>query len=161
MLLPELAGLTNLCLPATKFGQTENYLFRLQRLKPLKVDVAYPLVPQFDIRLGFLSFCEQSGVRAIVGAVEDENPPVSVPSRNNPAFLLDEGSEVREPNLHPLVHDLSDRDQVLRNRRNVQHVHKFPFLPDMAQGNFSDIRNRMRSVISGRDYSGVLRFLEV
>jgi hypothetical protein len=47
---------------ATKFRQTKNYLFRLQILKPLVVDVAYPLVPQVDIRLGFLSLREQSGV---------------------------------------------------------------------------------------------------
>ena len=44
---------------------------RLQVLKPLIVDVAYPLLPQVDIRLGFLSLREQSGVGAIVGAVED------------------------------------------------------------------------------------------
>jgi hypothetical protein len=155
VLLPELAGFANLCLTATKFGQTENYLFRLQLLKPSVVDVAYPLVPQVDIRLGFLSHREQSGVGAIVGAVEDEHPPVSASSRDNPAFFFDEGSEVRKPNLHPLVDDFSDRDQVLRNRRNMQHVHEFPFLPNLAQGNFSDVRILIRSVISGRDYSGV------
>ena len=43
VLFPKLAGFTNLCLPATKFGQTEHHLFRLQVLKPLVVDVAYPL----------------------------------------------------------------------------------------------------------------------
>jgi hypothetical protein len=108
VLLRELAGFTNLSLTATKFGQTENYLFRLQILKPPIVDVAYPVVPQVDIRLGFLPLCEQSSVGAIVSAVEDEHPPVSAPSRNNLAFFFDEGSEVRKPNLHPLVHDLSD-----------------------------------------------------
>ena len=45
VLLPELAGFTNLCLPATKFRQSEHDLFQLQVLKPLVVDVAYPLVP--------------------------------------------------------------------------------------------------------------------
>jgi hypothetical protein len=119
MLLPQLAGFTNLCLAATKFGQSENHLFRLQILKPPEVDVAYPLVPQADIRLGFLSLREQSGVGAIIGTVEDKHPPISASSRNDLAFLLDEGSEVRKPDLHSLVDDLSDRDQVLRNRRNV------------------------------------------
>jgi hypothetical protein len=108
VLLPELAGFTNLCLPATKFGQTENCLSPLQLLKPPIVDVAHPLVPQVDIRLGFLSLREQSGVGAIVSTVEDEHPPVSAPSRNNPAFIFDEGPEVRKPSLHPLVDDLSD-----------------------------------------------------
>ena len=161
MLFPEVAGFTNLCLPATKFGQSENYLFRLQVLTPLIVDVIYPLVPQVDIRLGFLSLREQSGVGAIVCAVEDEHPPVFASSRNTPTFFLDEASEVRKPNLHPLVDDLFDRDQVLRDCRNVQHVHEFPFLRDMAKGNFSDIRDRMQSVVSGCDYSGVLRFFQV
>ena len=45
VLLPKLAGLTNLCLLATKFEQSEHHLFQLQVLKPLVVDVAYPLVP--------------------------------------------------------------------------------------------------------------------
>jgi hypothetical protein len=119
VLLPKLAGFTNLSRAATKFGQTENHLFRLQILKPTEVDVAYPLVPQVDIRLGFLSLREQSGVGSIVSTVEDEHSPVSVSSRDNPAFLLDEGSEMRKPDLHPLFDDLSDRDQVLCNRRNV------------------------------------------
>ena len=61
VLLPELAGFTNLCLPATKFGQSEHNLFRLQVLKPLIVNVAYPLVPQVDVRLEFLSLCEHCG----------------------------------------------------------------------------------------------------
>jgi hypothetical protein len=108
VLLPELPGFANLCLPATKFWQTENYLSRLQVPKPPIVDMAYPLMPQVDIRLGSLSLREQSGVGAIVGTVEDKQPPVSAPSRNNPASIFNEGSEVRKPNLHPLVDDLSD-----------------------------------------------------
>ena len=39
MLLPKLASFTNLCLLATKFGQSEHHLFRLHFLKPLVVDV--------------------------------------------------------------------------------------------------------------------------
>ena len=39
VLLPKVAGFTNLCLPATKFGQSEHHLFRLHFLKPLVVDV--------------------------------------------------------------------------------------------------------------------------
>ena len=39
----------NLCLPATKFGQSEYYLFRLQLLKPLKIDV---VLLETDVALG-------------------------------------------------------------------------------------------------------------
>ena len=45
VLLPKLAGFTNLCLSATKFGRFKHHLFQLQVLKPLIVDVTYPLVP--------------------------------------------------------------------------------------------------------------------
>ena len=45
VLLPKLAGFTNLCLPATKFWQSEHHLFRLKVLKPFVVDMAYQLVP--------------------------------------------------------------------------------------------------------------------
>ena len=49
VLLPKLAGFINLCLLATKFGQSEYHLFRLQVLNPFVVDMAYPLVPQVDV----------------------------------------------------------------------------------------------------------------
>ena len=49
VLLPYLAGFTNLGLPTTKFWQSEHNLFRLQVLKLFIVDVANPLVPQVDI----------------------------------------------------------------------------------------------------------------
>ena len=156
MLLPKLAGFTNLCLLATKFGQSEHHLFRLQVLKLLVVDVAYPLVPQVDVRLGFLSFREHCG--ATVRRVEDEHPPISTPLHNHLAFFLNEAPEVCKPDLHPLVNDLSDRHQVLCDCHNVKHVHEFPFLPEMAQGNFSDIRDRMQSVVSDYDYSRLHRF---
>ena len=102
---------------ATEFRQSEHNLFRLQVLKPLIVVVAYPLMPQVDIRLDFLSFREHGG--AYVIGVEDEHPPISAPLRNNLAFFLDVAPEMCESNLHPLVNDLSDRHQILRNCRDV------------------------------------------
>ena len=79
--------------------------------------MAYPLVPQVDVRLGFLSFREHCG--ATVSGVEDEHPPVSTPLRNDLAFFLDEAPKMSEPNLHPLVDDLSNRHQILRDCRNL------------------------------------------
>ena len=81
------------------------------------VDVAYSLVPQVDVRLDFLSFCEHYGATII--RLKDEHPPVSVPLRNNTTFFLNEAPEVCKPDLHPLVHHLSDRHQVLRDCQNV------------------------------------------
>ena len=106
VLLPEQAGFKNLCLPATKFGQSEHHVFQLYVLKPLIVDVAYLLVPQVDARLDFLSSCEHCGVA--VSGVEDKHPPVSAPLRNHRAFFLNEAPEVCKPNLHSLVDDLYD-----------------------------------------------------
>ena len=65
------------------------------------------------IRLDFFSFREHGG--AYVIGVEDEHPPIFAPLRNNLAFFLDEAPEMREPYLHPLVDDLSDGHQILRN----------------------------------------------
>ena len=91
MLLPKLAGFTNLCLSATKFGQSEHHLFRFEVLKPLVADVAYSIVPQVDVRFGFLSFREHCG--ATVSGVEDEHPPIFAPLRNHTTFFLNEASE--------------------------------------------------------------------
>jgi hypothetical protein len=117
VLLPKLAGFTNFGSPAAELRQTENDLFRLQVLKPPVVDVAYPLVPQVDVRLDLLSFREQSGAKVI--GVEDKHPPVSAPLRNDFALILNEAPEVRKPHLHPLVDNLTDGHQVLRDCRNV------------------------------------------
>ena len=117
VLLLELAGFTNLGSPAAELRQTKNNLFRLQVLKPLVVDVAYPLVPQVDIRLDLLSFGEQRGADII--GVEDEHPPVSAPLRNDLTLFLNEAPEVHKSHLHPLVDDLTDRHQVLRDCPNV------------------------------------------
>ena len=55
--------------------------------------MAYPLMPQVDIRLDFLSFREHCG--AYIIGVEDGHPPISMPLRNNLAFFLDEAPEMR------------------------------------------------------------------
>ena len=79
--------------------------------------MAYPLMPLVNIRLDFLSFREHCGANVI--ADDDEHPPIFAPLRNNLAFFLDEAPEMREPDLHPLVDDLSDRHQVHRDCRNM------------------------------------------
>ena len=73
---------------------------------PLVVEVTYPLMPQVDIRLDFLSFHEQGDANVI--GVKDEHPPIYAPLCNNLALFLDEAPEICESNLHPLVDDLSE-----------------------------------------------------
>ena len=102
---------------ASEFRQSEQNLFRFQVLKPLVLHMAYPLMPQVNIRLKFLSFREQGGASVI--GVEDEHPPIYAPLRNILALFVDEVPEIRESNLHPLVDDLSDRHQILRYCQDV------------------------------------------
>ena len=89
------------------------------------VDVAYPLVPQVDIRFDFLSFTEHCGANVI--GVEDEHPPFSVSLCNNLAFFLFEAPEMREPDLHPLVEDLSDSSRFFVIVRTCNTFMTFPF----------------------------------
>ena len=102
---------------ATKFWQYEQNLFRLLVLKPLVVDVAYPLMPQVNVLLNVFSFCKYDGANAI--GVKEEHPPLFTPLRNNLALILNEAPEMHESILHPLVDDLPDRHQVLRYCRDM------------------------------------------
>ena len=79
---------------------------------------------------------------ADVICVEDEYPPFPPPLRDDLAFF-DEASEVCELDLHPLVDDLSNRHQVLRDCLDVHDVYQSPFLPDIAQGDITDMLNGM------------------
>ena len=110
MLLPELIDFTNLGLPATKFWQSENNMFRLQVLKPLIDDVADPLVPHVDIRFDLTCFFEHG---------DDKATPVPALLQNYSAFFLDEAPKVHKPHLYPLVNDLPDQHQVLCDCRNI------------------------------------------
>ena len=74
-------------------------------MKLLEVDVADP-VPQVNVQLDLLPFREHSGADII--RFEDKHSPVVVPLRDDFALLFDETPEVCEPNLHPLVDNLSD-----------------------------------------------------
>ena len=92
-------------------------MFHLQFLKPLMVDMVDSLMPEVDVRFDLLSFSKQCGADVI--CIEDEHPPFLVPLRDDLAFFFDEAPEVGEPDLYPLIDDLSDRHQVLRDRRDV------------------------------------------
>ena len=65
------------------------------------------------------NFCPFANIAVPPTGVEDEHPPVSMPLRNNSDFFLDEAPEMRKPDLHPLIDDLADRNQVLRDCWNV------------------------------------------
>ena len=117
MLLPALACFKDLAYLATELWQSGNHVFRLQLLKLLEIDLADFLVPQVDIRLDHLPFREHSGTHII--PFEDKHPPISASLRNNFALILNEAPKVRKPHLHPLVDNLTDGHQVLRDCRNV------------------------------------------
>ena len=91
---------------ATKLRQAKHKLFCLQLLKPLKIDVANPRMPQVNIRFDFLSIGKHCGADVI--CVEDEHPPFSLPLRDDLPFFFDEAPEMGEPDLHSLIDYLSN-----------------------------------------------------
>ena len=113
--------------------------------------MAEPLVPQVDIRLDLLLFRKHNGAHVV--GFEDKHPPFTTPLRDYLAFLFYEAVEMRESNLHTLVDDLNNRHRVFRYCRDMQHVHEFPFLLEVAEGNFADMFDGVRSVVSLFDHS--------
>ena len=78
---------------------------------------------QVNVRFDFFSFGELRSTYVI--CFENKHPPFSAPLRINEAPVM------REPNLHSLVDDLTDRHQVLGDRWDVPH---YPFLPTWLRG---------------------------
>ena len=59
--------------------------------------------------------------------------------------------------LHALFNNLVDRDEILRDDRNLQDILNVGLLTFFIERNIADVPNRMRSVISGFDIVGLLR----
>ena len=92
----------------------------LHRAEPLEVDVADSLVPQLDARLVFETVSVHCRFHLV--RIEDEHSAVSPPLSYESAILLDEASFFVEADLHALLHDLADRDQILCYCGHVQDI---------------------------------------
>ena len=115
----------------------QNDVLRFHFSKPREVDMAEFLLPRVNIRLDLLPFGKHRGVNVV--GLKDEHSPF----------------------MAPLVNHLSDRYQVLGDCQHMQDVPHYPFLADMAQRNFSNMFDGVRSVVPSFDDSRLLRLLEI
>ena len=94
--------------------------------------MADSLVPQLDVCIGFETF----GVygRFYLVRVEDEQATVSPSLSYESAVFVDEATFIVEADLHVLLHDLADRDQILRYGGYMQDIFMQVWLPSFPNG---------------------------
>ena len=80
----------------------------------------------------------------------------TVPGSTGSAIFFDEATALVKSNLHPLLNDLADRDQVLRDGGYMQYFFNVCLVTFFSERNIADVPNRMRSVVSGFDIAGSL-----
>ena len=73
--------------------------------------MADSLVPQLDVCLGFETFGVHG--RFYLIRIEDEHVAFSPPLSYESVIFLDETTFIVEADLHALLHNLADRDQLL------------------------------------------------
>ena len=81
--------------------------------------------------------------------VEDEHLAFSSTTRHDSAFLYNEveASYVIEANLHALVHDIADEDQILLYCWKMQDVLDVGLIALFAEWDITDMLNRVTCVI--------------
>ena len=109
----------------------------LHRAKPLEVYVADSLVPQLDVCLSFETFDIHG--RFYLIRIEDEHATFSPPLRYELAIFLDEATFVVEADLHALLHDLADRDQILCYCGHVQDILDASLLAFFSEWDNADV----------------------
>ena len=156
MLLSELVGCTyafNLLLFQCR--EPDDDSFRLHRLAFIEIDVANLLVPQLYVRIGFGSFCKHGRFHLV--QIENEHSTPASSASDESALFFDEATVLVESNLHALFNNLADRDQIIRDGRDMQNILNVSLLTFFAKRNIANVSNRIRSVVSGFDIAGSLR----
>ena len=108
--------------------------------------MANSLVPQFDVCLGFETFTVHCRFHLV--RIEDEHSAISPPLRYESAIFLDEASFFVEADLHALLHDLADGDQILRYCGHVQEILDASLLAFFPEWDIADVPNGVRGVVS-------------
>ena len=88
--------------------------------------MADSLVPQLDVCLSFETFGVHG--RFYLIRIEDEHAAFSSPLSYESVIFLDETTFIVEADLHALLHDFADQDQILRNCGHVQDILDASFL---------------------------------
>ena len=117
--------------------------------------MADSFVPQLDVCLSFETFGVQG--RFYLVRVEDEQATVSPSLGYKSAVFLDEATFVVEANLHALLHDLANRDQILCDGGYIQDIFYASLLTFFPEWDIADVPNGMRSIVSGLYVAGSIR----
>ena len=88
--------------------------------------------------------------------VENEHSALSLSASDELALFFYEATTLVESNLHPLLNNLADQDQILRDGGNMQDIFNVGLLTFFAERDITDVPNRMRSVVSGFNIVGSL-----
>ena len=128
-------------------GRKSDYVsLQLHRTKPLEVYVADSLVPQLDVCLDFETFGVHG--RFYLVRAEDEQVTVSPSLRNESTIFLDEATFIVEENLHALLHDLADRDQILCDGGYTQDIFYACLFAIFPEWDIANVLNGMCGVVS-------------
>ena len=144
MLLSELACFTyafNLLF--FECWESDDDSFQFHCLYFLEIDVANSLVPQLYVGIGFGAFCEHGRFHLV--CIKNKH------AHDDSTLFFNEAPALVESDLHPLLNNLADRDQILRDGGNMQDIFNVGFLTFFAERDITDVPNRMRSVVSGFD----------
>ena len=82
---------------------------------------------------------------------------VSLPLSYESTIFLDETTFVVEADLHALLHDLANGDQILCYCGHVQDILDSSLLAFFPEWDITDVPNRMRNVVSGLYVAGLIR----
>ena len=121
--------------------------------------MADSFVPQLDACLRFETFCVHCRFHLV--RIEDEHTAFFPPLSYDSAIFLDETTFVVEADLHALLHDLADRDQILRYCGHVQDILDASLLAFFPEWDIADVPNRVRSVVSRLYETGSVRCMQI
>ena len=155
------------CLPNWQASHTPSISFSLNVGSPMATPfdrIALSLLRlMWPIRLchnsmsdsAFRAFCEHGRFHLV--RIENEHSALSSSVHDYSTLFFDETTALVESNLHPLLNNLADRDQILRDGRYMQDIFDVGLLTFFVGWNIADVPNRMRSVVSGFDIAESLR----
>ena len=75
--------------------------------------------------------------------------------------FFDETAALVKLNLHTLLHNLANGDQVLRDGQYMQDILNVSLVTFFAEWNITDVPNQMSSIVSSFDIAGSISALEV
>ena len=72
-------------------------------------------------------------------------------ARDESALFFNEATTLVESNLHPLLNNLVDRDQILRDGRYMQDILNVYLVALFTKWDIADVPNQMSGVVSDLD----------